>query len=435
MNLSFEKEKRLNYAEITSWFATGFFLDNQSFQKKKQSDISVIQPSIDWLYNPKNESFEEFLNSFTEIFESLVIKNTENKKIILPLSGGLDSRTLAASLIGNKNVVAYSYEFPGGVHEVKYAKEIADVCGWEFHSFKIPNGYLWKDIEKISKINKCRTEFTHPRQIAVIEKVSSLGDILLSGSMGDLLFDNFNIIRNENQITSIKKQMLKPGGLELATDLWAHWKLNDSFESFFNNKIKTLNKNINIPNLQMRIRAFKSMYYVRNWTNINMKFFSNYKETYAPYHDNKMCNFVCTIPEKFLKNRKIQIEYIKNKAPDLAKIKWQKYDLDLYSYKKFNSSYLPKRLFRISKRLIKEKFLRQKPLIERNWEIQFRGSENELELKDWLFNNPFFRELIPDQIISKYYLKFKNDNPIKYSHCISMLLTFSVWSKEYFNND
>ena len=48
-----------------------------------------------------------------------------------------------------------------------------------------------------------------------------------------------------------------------------------------------------------------------------------------------MCNFVCTIPEKFLKNRKIQIEYIKRKAPDLAKIKWQKYDLDLYNYKKY----------------------------------------------------------------------------------------------------
>ena len=138
------------------------------------------------------------MNCFTEIFESLVIKNTENKKIILPLSGGLDSRTLAASLIGNKNVVAYSYEFPGGVHEVKYAKEIADVCGWDFHSFKIPNGYLWKDIEKISKINKCETEFTHPRQVAVIEKVSSLGDILLSGSMGDLLFDNFNLVFDHN---------------------------------------------------------------------------------------------------------------------------------------------------------------------------------------------------------------------------------------------
>lgn len=430
-----EKKKSLNYPEISGWFATGFFFNNHSFQKGSKSDLSLRNPSIDWFYNPSNKSFEEYLENFTEIFESLIIKNTRNKKIILPLSGGLDSRTLAASLIGNKNVIAYSYEFTNGIKEVEYAKKIADVCGWDFYSFKIPNGYLWKDIEKFAKINKCKTEFTHPRQIAVIEEVSKLGDIFLSGSMGDLLFDCFDNKRNENQINSIKKQILKPGGQELAIDLWDHWMLNDSFERFFDNKIRILNDKINIPNLQTRIRAFKSMYYVRNWTNINMKFFSNYKQIYAPYHDNEMCNFVCTIPEKFLKNRKIQIEYIKRKAPDLAKIKWQKYDLDLYNYKKFNTKYLPKRLFRISKRLLKEKILKYKPLIERNWEIQFCGSENELKLEDWLFNNPSLKRLIPDEIISKYYLKFKNDNPVRYSHCISMLLTFSVWSKEYLNND
>ena len=432
-NIKYEKD--LDYPAIASWFATGFFFKNQSFRKEKKDDLSLNQPSLDWFYSPNEKPFEEFLNSFIDIFDSLILKKTKNKKIILPLSGGLDSRTLAASLIGNKNVVAYSYEFSNGVEEVKYAKEIAEVCGWDFHSFKIPNGYLWESIEKFSKINNCKTELTHPRQIAVIEKVSNLGDIFLSGSMGDLLFDSFSNIRNENQITSIKNEIIKPGGRELAIDLWKYWTLNNSFDNFFDQKIKILNDKINIQNLPSRMRAFKSIHYVRNWTNINMKFFSSYKETYAPYHDNKICNFVCTIPEKYLRNRKFQIEYIKKKAPELAKIKWQKYDLDLYNYKKFNSLYLPRRLFRISKRLFKENFLMYKPLIERNWEIQFCGSNNDRRLKDWLFKNPFLNKIIPDQIIGKYYYKFKNDDPVKYSHCISMLLTISIWSKQYFSKE
>ena len=36
-----------------------------------------------------------------------------------------------------------------------------------------------------------------------------------------------------------------------------------------------------------------------------------------------MCEFICTIPEAYLKNRQLQIAYIKTRAPQLAKIEWQ----------------------------------------------------------------------------------------------------------------
>lgn len=343
---------------------------------------------------------------------------------------------MAASLIGKKNVIAYSYEFSDGVGEIKYAKQIAEICEWEFHSFTIPKGYLWEKIEKISNINKCKTEFTHPRQMAVLEEISKYGDIFLSGSMGDLLFDSYDsnhLIDNTTEV--IKKQISKPSGYELAIEFWKYLNLKDSFEIYFDQKINNKVNNINIKNLSSKIRAFKSMYYVRNWTNINMEFFAHYKKVYAPYHDNKMCDFVCRIPEEHLSKRKIQIEYIKRKAPELAKVKWQKYDIDLYNYKKFNNIYIPKRILKKSIRLFQEKILMQKPLVERNWEIQFCGRNNEIKLENYLFNNSSLFKLIPEKIIFNFYEKFKFDNPIKYSHSISMLLTLSIWSRNYFKNN
>ena len=53
-------------------------------------------------------------------------------------------------LRGNNKIIAYSYEFEGGVKETEYARKIAELYGWEFYSFTIPKGYLWNNIEEIS---------------------------------------------------------------------------------------------------------------------------------------------------------------------------------------------------------------------------------------------------------------------------------------------
>ena len=70
----------------------------------------------------------------------------------------------------------------------------------------------------------------------------------------------------------------------------------------------------------------------------------------------EICNFICSTPEKFLKNRKVQTEYIKFKAPTLARIPWQEYDLDLYQFQYFNSIYFPRRIYRYGKRIIRKRF-------------------------------------------------------------------------------
>ena len=120
------------------------------------------------------------------------------------------------------------------------------------------------------------------------------------------------------------------------------------------------------------------MYWAPRWTSANMKVFSELHPVYLPYYDNEMCRFICTIPEHLLAGRQIQIEYIKMKNPELAKIPWQTYDpLNLYNYKNFEKkSGIPLRAYKKGKRIFREKILNKK-LVTRNWEIQFKGKENE----------------------------------------------------------
>ena len=431
------KKEMINNIDIPSishWISTGFFFDEKYFTIKNSQSNNVRNPVIDWHYNPSERTYEETLRQFSTNFDKILSKFCKDYKIVLPISGGLDSRTLACALMGKKNVISYSYEFEDGVRETKYAKRIAELCGFEFHSLKIPRGYLWNEIDKISTITKCRTEFTHPRQMAVIEQISSFGDILISGSLGDLLFDSFDIPSANDQksiLDIIISLITKPGGLELAEEIWEYWELEGSFTNSLRLILKNKLESYSVKNSASLIRAFKIDNYVKNWTNVNLDVFSNYIKTYAPYHDKLMCEFVCTVPERYLKRRQIQIDYIKSTCSKLASVPWQKYDLSLYKYKYFNSIYFPRRVLRYASRMIKEKLLFGAPVVERNWEIQFLGTDNRKALEHWLFDNSSLQQIIPKEIVNKYYNNFIKVDMVKYSHPLSMLLTLSVWAEKF----
>ncbi len=374
------------------------------------------------------------MDEFTHLFDSLILNHTTGKNIILPLSGGLDSRTLATALKGRNDVVAVSYEFENGLRETEYARQIAEACGWEFHGYTIPMGYLWENLNELADINQCQTEFTHSRQMAVIDEIAQYGDLILSGQWGDVLFDAHGIASNANieqQTNFTIKKVAKPGGMELASELWQYWKLGGDFNEKLFKIIQDLLLDIDIENPNSRIRAFKSMHWAPRWANANLKVFTSRRNIFIPYYHDEMCKFICMIPEEYLADRKIQIEYIKQKAPELARVPWQTYDLDLYIYKHFNTLYLPRRMYRYARRAIREKILKVPPLVQRNWELQFLGKENERNLKQFLFGIPELFELVPRQIVEDYYRRFKKIDPVKYSHPVSMLLTLAVWCKNF----
>ena len=428
---------KISKTSISNWLATGFFLGDQNFVKNKYigDDFSS---NFEWSSNPREISFESAVSEFSNIFENIIKNSIDGKNIILPLSGGLDSRTLAVALRGHKNVIAISYEFEGGIRETDYAQKIAEANDWEFHKYQIKRGYLWDNIEKLSNITGCQTEFTHPRQMAIIDEISKFGDVFLSGQWGDVLFNSYGMTSSASsteQILKLIKIIAKPGGVELSKDLWEFWGLDGDFETSFYQKIKSEYDKIKIEEPNAKIRAFKSLQWAPRWANSNLKVFSHKKDIILPYYDKSMLEFISSVPEKILDKRRIQIEYIKNNSIELSSIPWQEYDLNLYQYQNFNSLYFPRRVFRYSKRIIREKIMKKNKIIQRNWELQFIGKKNEDKLKEWLFETEEIKNIIPMKILKKYYTNFKEVDPIKYSHPISMLLTLAVWSKFYWKNN
>ena len=217
-------DSELDYKAICIFAAIGFFLEDDTyFTNRKvlrpatentlleENKLQKSESYFNWHYTPRNITFSKALDEFATLFETIVKEQTDGKKVILPLSGGLDSRSQAAALKHlNADVSSYSYEFINGYAETKLAKKIAEVCNFNFEAFEIKKGYLWDKINDLAQINKCYSDFTSSRQMADIEQFSKMGDVFSLGHWGDVLFDNYNLdnLSHKEQVQLLTKKLL-----------------------------------------------------------------------------------------------------------------------------------------------------------------------------------------------------------------------------------
>lgn len=438
--------KELDLEAICTFVAMGFFLEADTYWRHKKVLTPAAHHKIQkkglliestsyfqWHYSPRSISFQRALEEFRDLFETIVQEQTVEKQVILPLSGGLDSRTQAAALQHRKEqVYAYSYKFSRGYDEVKIAQELASKVGFRFKKFEIPEGYLWDTIDQLAIINSCYSDFTSPRQMAIKDELQPLGDIFSLGHWGDVLFDDMKVpddLSFEKQVEILKKKLLKPGGLELAQDLWELWELEGTFEEYFYERIKHLLGAIDIPqSANAQIRAFKSLYWAPRWTSVNLAVFENIHPITLPYYDNRMCEFICTVPEDFLKSRQLQIAYIKTKNPKLAKVTWQdQRPFNLTNYKYNTVPYnLPYRLFSKVKRMTNKAM--GKPYVMRNWELQFLGKENQEQLERHIYSKAFLN-WIPEHMVKQVMNDFYKSPEPRTAHPINMLLVLKAFNE------
>ncbi|TXG38873.1 asparagine synthase-related protein [Seonamhaeicola maritimus] len=435
----------LDLKAICVFTAIGFFLDQDTYYQ----DTKVLRPATEytldssnkvlnskpyfnWHYRPRDISFEKALEEFSRLFENIIKDQTTGKKVILPLSGGLDSRTQAAALKTlQADVSTYSYEFKGGYPETKVAKEVAKACDFKFQDYKINRGYLWNVIEDLTELNRCYSDFTSPRQMAICNNFNEMGDVFSLGHWGDVLFDSMNLsdLSHDQQVEVLISRLLKRGGLEFASLLWEEWELEGHFKDYFRSRISELLNTIDIDNSNARLRAFKSKYWAPRWTSVNLSIFSKYKPITLPYYDDRMCQFICTIPESFLKGRQLQIAYIKKRMPELAKMEWQdQRPFNLYNYHLNKKPYnLPYRIINKLKREIKA--LTGKPYVQRNWELQFLGKANERFLKKYILESGL-ENWVSQSLLKTHLNEFIQGDSLRYAHSINMLLVLAKFNQQ-----
>jgi asparagine synthase (glutamine-hydrolysing) len=143
-----------------------------------------------------------------------------------------------------------------------------------------------------------------------------------------------------------------------------------------------------------------------------------------PFYDTRMTDFFATVPSAFVEGRRLQIDYLKRFAPDLARITWQAYGTNLYRVAHFDTWLLPARAVKKAMRA-----LASRPVPERNWEVQFLGAEGRRGLEKHLIEPGRKLHAFVDPREVRTLLDGFFASPLEEGrgYTVSMLLTFAAF--------
>ena len=434
------RDKQLDWEGITGFMAMGFFpgtttylegasvLENASCYTFNQ-DLELIEYKRyrDWNYEPLNTSQADLLEEFNSILKSSLAYATKNKRVALPISGGLDSRTITGSITNNptyKSLWGFSYGYTEKSIENKIALKIANARNIDFNSFSMPN-YLFNNIDTIADSVELFQYVDGTRQAFMKDMFEEKSDVVVGGHWGDVWFDDA-AIDGMSEESYFNKKIIKNGSKWLLKEICEPYyaKHKDFLSNYFND---WMSKYKHIGDRDYKMKIFKTNQWSFRWTIPSIRMYQAAVMPVLPFYDNRIVDFFAKVDTTLLKGRLLQVEYIKQYHSDLAKIKWQEYDSNLYNYKRYNNRKLSYRAYK----KVLSIFSNNKP-ISRNWEVFYLNADGKKNLEDILLHNKPFAEIAPIETSRQLLTDFYDYPTAANGYKVSMLHTLAQFMKKVF---
>ena len=435
--------KILDWEGITGFMAMGFFPGNTTWLE----GIAILEPAShytfsedldllshkrywNWSFSPAVENEDNLLERFDGLLLEIMSFATANKKVALPISGGLDSRTLAGVLAKQikqpKSVWSYSYGYTANSVETKIAKRIAKAEGIAFDEYIVPQ-YLFEKSATIADAVELFQYIDGTRQACMLDELEQQADVVVGGHWGDVWMDDMGM-NTMNEAEFFKKKIVKRGSNWLLENVCKPYYTNyDTFlKNYFNN---WNNQHSHIEDKDFRMKIFKTDQWSFRWTVPSLRMYQASVMPVLPFYDKRVVDFFSTVPTSIVQQRLFQIAYIKKYHPELARIKWQEYDANLYKYKRFNNRNI---FYRIVKKI--QRSLKPNDDISRNWELFYLNDVGRKNLEKILLDNPAFAKVVEIERVKELLQDFYDYPTAANGYRISMMHTFAVFMKTVFND-
>lgn len=440
---------RLNLQAISEFFSFGFFIGNSTHWQNvtilpaathiildENGRIVSQTPYWHWDYQPSTSmTFDEAIKQFHHVFREVLTSQVNDKRIALPLSGGLDSRSTLAEL-GEKGfgsaerMFPFSYGFFENSAETKIARQLGSRRGLNVKTWTV-QPYLFDEIDRISASVEGFQDITQCRQAYVVDELSQEADYVVAAHWGDVWLDDMGfsdqkMLSDENLTQIIINNYAKKGS-EILLTLFAP-NLDLEWKGLMKKKVQESLEGLQqIKDLDFKVKAWKTTQWSFRWTISSLRMYQAGLFPLLPFYDNRLVDFFTKVPGEFVARRRLQIEYLKRYAPDLARVNWQPYDANLYHYKGFNTWLLP---FRAVQKL-RRRFSTQS-VIQRNWEIQFFNPKGRNGLAKYLLEPGLkLQNLFSARDLEQFLGGFYRDPTASNGFAVSMLLTLSAWLEQY----
>ncbi len=272
-------------------------------------------------------------------------------------------------------------------------------------------------------------DVTQARQAAVTHLLAGRADAVIAAHWGDVWLDDMGVSNADTDPPAVAahafKKVAKRGRDWLLREVVAPHVAGEDpgkiARGFVERELEPLG---GIADPDFRVKAFKTEQWSFRWTLASLRMYQAGAFPKLPFYDTRMGDFFATVPTEHVRGRRLQIDYLKRFAPDLARITWQAYGTDLYWQRHFHTWLLPWRAARKAVRLLRGR----PPSAERNWEIQFSGPGSQRLREALLAKGARLHELVEPRRIEALLEDFSR-SPLEEGrgYTVSMLLTLSGW--------
>lgn len=470
--------RELDWQGLTGFFGFGFFPQDRTFYR----DVKILRPATHhvldalgktktsdrywtWDYRPnRRRSYDDTLGELAGHLENVMVDHTAGGRVALPISGGLDSRTTVAALMphvfgstsggrpgeavasegraasahGDRESFgaitmpwSYSYGYSDRSIETRIARRVAEAAGLPFQAFTIPP-YLFEKLDDVLEAAAGFTDVTHCRPAAVIGEIGRRANVMVAAHWGDVWFDDMGLLdasddMKHSSIVDHALQKLEKRGSAFLLEHLCRPHLNGAdpkhvLRDLVSSELERLG---HIDEPDFRMKAFKTDQWSFRWTLAAMPVFQKGVFPRLTFYDYRLTDFFATVPSDVLEGRRLQVDYLKRFAPNLARITWERHEANLYHYQYANSWLLPKRLFKKAWRMVR-------PPVQRNWERQFMNPEGRRGLERRLLRGGRpVHDFISHAEISRLVEEFYDHPSPSRGYAVSMLLTFSAWLENF----
>lgn len=297
----------------------GYLLGNRTWFKNVEmiGASSILTYNIDsksssieryWNWSnikPANIKFEDAAEHMGTLIKNAVRKRClKSERIGVSLSGGLDSRSVYASISDFENIFTYTFG-KTGCEDVEIAKKVANVKHATHKTFKIDNNNWFQGrIEGIWKTDGM-FNLLHMHDAVIVDSIREHIDINIDGFIGDLNCGGGYITLLDSRIN----QSLA----EKKFGKWAIWdKYDDSFYDIHHADPYYINTR------------------VRRFTNPGTFLASTVSEYRKPFIDNKLNEYIYSLPDKYRKSSALYNNSLLITFPEyFGKIPWQRTGLPI----------------------------------------------------------------------------------------------------------
>ena len=261
-----------------------------------------------------------FINTFSRLIESTI---KQGKKLVVPLSGGLDSRIIIAMLrrLGATDVICITYGRKGS-RESRISKKVAEALGYDWVFVKY-TAQMWHECCNSKEADYFQTwagnlsSLPHMQDFLAVRELKNQGklpdnSVFVPGHTGDMLsgghipryyLDNSKKYNSETfLLDSLKKYY----------NLWK-WPHGFELENIFKEKINKAVAELEIKDNETCANAIEFFDFSERQAKFIINSVRGYEffgyEWRIPLWDKELINFFLKVPMRYRINRVLYIKY------------------------------------------------------------------------------------------------------------------------------